>query len=69
MAMHSVLKKSLPFVAAAFGLVAALAWNDAIRTLFKRVFGEIGSLQAQFGYAIIVTLIAVIVISWLQRQK
>lgn len=45
-----------------FGLVAALAWNDAIQTLFNHVFGsQRNSLAAKFAYAVLVTLIAVFI--------
>ncbi len=52
---------------AAFGLVAALAWNGAIQAIFKQVFGTADSIPAQLSYAIIVTVIAVIVIIWIAR--
>jgi hypothetical protein len=51
----------------AFGLVAALAWNGAIQAIFKQVFGTVDSIPAQLGYAIIVTIIAVIVTIWIAR--
>ncbi len=54
-----VLERTGELVTAAFGLVAALAWNDAIQTLFKQVFGEAASLYAKFFYAIVVTIIVV----------
>jgi hypothetical protein len=44
---------------AAFGLVAALAWNEAIQGLFTVIFGEAGNLYAKFFYAILVTVIVV----------
>lgn len=47
-------------VTAAFGLVAALAWNGAIQAIFKMVFGTTDTVAAQLTYAIIVTIIAVI---------
>ncbi len=53
---------------AAVGLVAALAWNGAIQALFKQVFGTVDSLPAQLSYAIIVTIIAVIVTIWIARS-
>ena len=53
----------------AMGLVAALAWNDAIRKLFERVFGTQGSgdITAMFIYAAIVTTAVVIVTYRLTR--
>ena len=55
-----VLDKISALVTAAFGLVAALAWNDAIKAIFKEIFGESGSIGPMVLYAIIVTIIAVI---------
>jgi uncharacterized protein DUF5654 len=52
---------------AAFGVVAALAWNSAITALFKQIFGTGGQIVSLFLYAIIVTVIAVIVMANLGR--
>jgi hypothetical protein len=41
------------------GLVAALAWNEAILELFKHIFGEQGTLAAKLLYAIVVTILVV----------
>jgi len=46
---------------AAFGLVAALAWNGAIRAIFAQIFGTPDSVLAMLLYAVIVTIIAVVV--------
>lgn len=56
-----VLEKMVQLVTAAFGLVAALAWNAAIQGLFTLVFGEAGSLAAKFFYAVVVTVVVVFV--------
>ncbi|CAN5711546.1 hypothetical protein BH24ACT22_BH24ACT22_20060 [soil metagenome] len=56
-----VLDKILQLMTAAFGLVAALAWNDAIQELFTTIFGEAGSLAAKFFYAALITVIVVVV--------
>jgi hypothetical protein len=48
-------------ITAAFGLVAALAWNGAIRAIFERIFGTADNITAMLVYAIIVTVIAVLV--------
>jgi len=57
---EEVLDKVAALMTAAFGLVAALAWNGAIQQLFVQMFGTAESLSAQLSYAIIVTIIAVI---------
>ena len=45
---------------AAFGLIAALAWNGAIRAIFARIFGTAETVVGMLTYAIVVTIIAVI---------
>lgn len=45
---------------AAFGLVAALAWNDAIQEFVRRYIPEGSTILAKFTYAIVVTLLAVL---------
>lgn len=56
-----VLDKLVELITAAFGLVAALAWNTAIQELFNAVFPQAGDLVAKFLYAITVTVIVVFV--------
>ncbi|MCL2031855.1 MAG: DUF5654 family protein [Methanomassiliicoccaceae archaeon] len=56
-------------ITAAFGLVAALAWNEAIKEAVKQVFGENSGLWALFIYAILVTVMAVIMTIWIARTS
>src|ERR687894_1013668 len=56
-----VLDKLMELVTAAFGLVAALAWNTAIQELFTMIYPQSGDLIAKFIYAITVTVIVVFV--------
>jgi hypothetical protein len=63
-----VIEKIAALMTAAFGLIAALAWNDAIGGLFK----EGGPLYflAVYGvwaYAIFVTILAVVMTIWIGR--
>lgn len=55
------LQTMISLASAAFGVVAALAWNSAITALVKQIFGEGGQIVSLFVYAIIITIIAVIV--------
>ena len=55
------LQTMISLASAAFGVVAALAWNSAITALVKEVFGTGGQIISLFLYAIIITIIAVIV--------
>ena len=60
-----VIEKLAALITAAFGLVAALAWNGAIQETFKKIFGENGSLWSMFIYAVVVTILAVIATIWI----
>jgi hypothetical protein len=55
-----VLDKFAELITVALGLVAALAWNEAIQQLFTELLGEAGgALAAKFVYAVIVTLVVI----------
>ncbi|NOR14464.1 MAG: hypothetical protein GQ544_02040 [Candidatus Aminicenantes bacterium] len=56
-----VIEKIAALLTAAFGLVAALAWNGAIKAIFVQVFDEAEGLGPMLVYAIVVTIIAVLV--------
>ena len=55
-----VLTQIAALVTAAFGLVAALAWNGTIQAIFKEVFGTTDTITGQLIYAVLITIIAVI---------
>ena len=56
-----ILEKIMDLIIAGFGLVAALAWNDAIKALFSLVFPQASNVIAQFIYAILITIIMVVI--------
>jgi hypothetical protein len=56
-----VIEKLAVLVTTAFGLVAALAWNGAIKAIFLEIFGTSEGVGPLLAYAIVVTIIAVIV--------
>lgn len=71
---NQVIDKLAALVTAAFGLVAALAWNDAIKALFVGPCGTEGagalcslSNGGPWVYAIIVTMVAVGVTIWIGK--
>jgi len=55
-----MLEKVSELATAGFGLVAALAWNDAIQTLFKEIFGTQSAVWAKFIYALLITSLVVL---------
>ncbi len=69
-----VIDKLAALVTAAFGLVAALAWNDAIKSLFVGPCGTPGagalcslSSGGPWLYALLVTILAVFAAIWIGR--
>jgi uncharacterized BrkB/YihY/UPF0761 family membrane protein len=64
-----VLATMISLASAAFGVVAALAWNTAITKAFERAFGaqSASTISLLFVYAVVVTLIGVLVIVFLGR--
>ena len=62
-----VIEKIAALITAAFGLIAALAWNEAIQEIFRLVFGEQSGVLAMIAYAVIVTVIAIVFTIWIGR--
>ncbi len=54
-------------ITAAFGLVAALAWNETIKAAVAMVFDTEDDITGLLIYAIIVTILAVIMTIWIAR--
>ena len=57
-----VLEKVSTLIAAAFGFVAAFAWNESFKLLFDRLISDKDEIFVYFLYAGIITVIAVILI-------
>jgi len=56
----------IALASASLGLVAALAWNEAIKATLERLgLGE--DLVGLYTYAILATLLAILVLVWLGR--
>lgn len=64
-----VQSKTTGYILAGFGVVTGLAWNDAIKSLITYWFPleSKNSTLAQFGYAIALTLLIVVVSVYLSR--
>lgn len=65
---HEVKGKSFGYISAALGLVAGLAWNDAITTLINKLFPLAkDAVPMKFVYAILITIVVVILITYLDK--
>ncbi len=62
-----VIENISSLIITAFGLVAALAWNGAIQTIFKELFGTAEGVGPMLVYAVVVTVIAVVVTVWIAK--
>jgi uncharacterized BrkB/YihY/UPF0761 family membrane protein len=67
MVKSEIIEKLSVLSTGAFGLVAALAWNSAIQKIFQDIFGEQSSIGVMLGYAVIVTVLAVLITLWIGR--
>ena len=56
-------------IISALGLVAALSWNDAIKTMIDTLFPATGNLIYKFYVAIIVTIISVVITYFISKLK
>lgn len=54
-------ERTITLILGGFGLVAALAWNEAIKSLFETFLKTSNQLIGKFIYAFIVTVIVVFV--------
>lgn len=66
---RAAIQSMITLASAALGLVCALAWNDAIKSAMKTILGEDDSLAGLFTYAIMATIIAIVVLLILARAS
>ncbi len=64
---NEIIDKISNLITTAFGLVAALAWNGAIKAIFEKVFGTAKGIAPMLIYAIVVTTIGVIAAVWIGK--
>ena len=56
-----IMETILGLITTAFAFVAGLAWNDAIQKLIESVIGSGDAIPSLFIYAIVVTIVAVVI--------
>jgi len=67
---REIKKRTFSYIAAGLGLVAGLAWNDAISTFINYVIPKTGNtVVAKLVYALLVTVIVVFVLLYIERDS
>lgn len=64
---RSVIQTMITLASASLGLVAALAWNEAIKATMRKLLGEGESLPFLYTYALLATALAIVVLLILAR--
>jgi len=64
-----VLDKLSTLIAAAFGFVAAFAWNETFKAIIHSFVGEDATIIVLLGYSIIITIVAVLLIIGVARAS
>ena len=60
--VHSdVFERIITLVIAALGLIAALAWDEALGHIFETLFGDEETLLGEISYAVVITTIAALI--------
>jgi FtsH-binding integral membrane protein len=63
-----VRERTVGYIAAGLGVVAGLAWNDAIVAFIEQVFPfEGNTVVAKFVYAVLITIVVVVLTTYLMR--
>lgn len=66
---QEVMGQTLTLFMGGLSLVAALAWNDAVSSLFNHFFPKNGGLIAKFLYAALVTVVIVFMTMRLRKLQ
>ncbi len=61
------LQTMITLASASLGLVAALAWNEAIKATIVALLGTDDSLAGLYAYAVLATVLAIVVLTLLGR--
>ena len=68
-ARKAIKKKMFGYIAAGFGLVAGLAWNDAIKAIIEKFIPDTAStIIAKLIYAIIITAVVGVILFYVEKS-
>jgi Family of unknown function (DUF5654) len=63
---RAMIQTMIALASASLGLVAALAWNEAIKATLA-LLGLSDSLAGLYTYAILATILAIVILAWLGK--
>jgi len=63
----TVIDRTALLVSAGLGFVVALAWEQALKSVFTEIWGSINSVPEKLGYAVAMTVLASVVAIALNR--
>jgi hypothetical protein len=63
----TVIDRTALLISAGLGFIVALAWEQALKSIFTELWGSINSIPEKIGYAVAMTVIAAIVAVVLNR--
>ena len=67
---NTIRKKMFGYIAAGFGLVAGLAWNDAVKLIIDSFIPDKGNtIVAKVAYAVIITVVVGVVLFYMERSS
>jgi uncharacterized membrane protein YdbT with pleckstrin-like domain len=67
---REIKKRTFSYIAAGLGLVAGLAWNDAISTFINYIIPKTGNtVVAKLVYAVLVTIIVAFILFYVERDS
>lgn len=67
---EAIVERTVTLILAGFGVVAALAWNDAIQSLVNFLFPlQKNTVIAKFFYALLITIIITVISLRLKKIK
>lgn len=68
--INEIREKTAGYMTAAFGFVAGLAWNDAIKSFieFAFPFSKTGSILAKFTYAVLITVVVILLSQYIFKS-
>ncbi len=63
----TIIDRTVLLLLAGLGFVVALAWEQALKSVFEQLWGSIDSISAKLGYAVAMSVLAAIVAIVLNR--